>query len=107
RVSHAYLFSGPEGIGKKLFAEEFAKLLNCSAPPAVAAGGDGKSGGGGGDRGGGERVPTPVLNRAALGPGETVEGPAVVEDEWSVTLVPPGQKLTVDGRGNLLIEVKP
>ena len=30
RVSHAYLFSGPEGVGKKLVAVGFAKLINCS-----------------------------------------------------------------------------
>ncbi len=30
RTSHAYLFSGPEGIGKKLVAIGFAKLINCS-----------------------------------------------------------------------------
>jgi DNA polymerase-3 subunit delta' len=29
RVSHAYLFSGPDGIGKKLIAIEFGKILNC------------------------------------------------------------------------------
>ena len=31
RLSHAYLFYGPESIGKKLLATEFAKALNCSS----------------------------------------------------------------------------
>ena len=30
RVPHAYLFSGPDGIGKKKIAEEFIKFLNCA-----------------------------------------------------------------------------
>ncbi|MBN1916874.1 MAG: DNA polymerase III subunit delta' [Verrucomicrobia bacterium] len=29
RVAHAYLFAGPEGVGKALVAREFAKALNC------------------------------------------------------------------------------
>ena len=29
RISHAYLFSGSEGVGKKLVAIGFAKLINC------------------------------------------------------------------------------
>ena len=32
RLSHAYLFYGPESIGKKLLAVEFAKALNCLSP---------------------------------------------------------------------------
>ena len=32
RLSHAYLFSGPEMIGKKIFALELAKLLNSREP---------------------------------------------------------------------------
>lgn len=31
RISHAYIFSGIDGIGKKLFALEFAKLVNCKS----------------------------------------------------------------------------
>lgn len=32
RVSHAYVFSGPEGVGKKLAANAFASALNCANP---------------------------------------------------------------------------
>jgi DNA polymerase-3 subunit delta' len=31
RLAHAYLFTGPSGIGKRLFAEELAKALLCEA----------------------------------------------------------------------------
>ncbi len=30
-ISNSYLFSGPDGIGKKLIAIEFAKLINCQS----------------------------------------------------------------------------
>ena len=33
RPSHSYIFSGPSGVGKKLFAIEFAKLANCESSP--------------------------------------------------------------------------
>lgn len=32
RIAHAYLFHGPDGVGKELAAKNFAKLLNCRAP---------------------------------------------------------------------------
>ena len=35
RLAHAYLFVGPDGIGKRLFAEEFTKALLCEHPPAA------------------------------------------------------------------------
>jgi len=31
RVAHAYLFSGPEGVGKRTTAQAFAQALNCQA----------------------------------------------------------------------------
>jgi DNA polymerase-3 subunit delta' len=34
RLAHAYLFTGPPGVGKRLFAGEMAKALLCEAPPA-------------------------------------------------------------------------
>ena len=32
QLSHAYLFVGQEGIGKKLFAKEFSEFLGCKFP---------------------------------------------------------------------------
>src|SRR5262249_2123589 len=34
RLAHAYLFTRPPGVGKRLFASELAKTLFCEAPPA-------------------------------------------------------------------------
>jgi DNA polymerase-3 subunit delta' len=34
RLAHAYLFSGPSGVGKRLFAGELAKALLCENEPA-------------------------------------------------------------------------
>src|SRR5262249_29335689 len=33
RLAHAYLFTGPPGVGKKLFAVELARALLCEDPP--------------------------------------------------------------------------
>ncbi len=34
RVRHAYLFTGPQGIGRRTLALRFAQALNCPQPPA-------------------------------------------------------------------------
>lgn len=40
-ISHAYLFSGPPGVGKKTFARRLAQSLLCEAPSDAALGYDG------------------------------------------------------------------
>jgi len=44
-------------------------------------------------------------DRASLPPGHLVAGPAMVEDEWSTTIVYPGMRCVADRLGNLVIEV--
>ena len=51
-------------------------------------------------------VELPVFRRDGLSPGEKIDGPAVVEEAWSTTLAYPGQRLTVDEYGNLVVELK-
>jgi DNA polymerase-3 subunit delta' len=36
RLAHAYLFLGPEGVGKRLTALTLAKAMNCKSPPEMA-----------------------------------------------------------------------
>ena len=36
RLAHAYLFVGPDGVGKRLTALTLAKAMNCLAPPEPA-----------------------------------------------------------------------
>jgi N-methylhydantoinase A len=46
---------------------------------------------------------TPVFDRAGLMSGASIEGPAVIEEFGSTTVVMPGQILEVDDRGILVI----
>ena len=50
---------------------------------------------------------TPVYDRAALMPGDTVAGPAVIEQLDSTTLLFPGDRATVDPYLNLIVELGP
>ncbi|ROR34229.1 hydantoinase B/oxoprolinase family protein [Inmirania thermothiophila] len=46
----------------------------------------------------------PVLAREALRPGEGIEGPAILIEPNSTTVVEPGWRARLDGRGHLLLE---
>jgi len=50
-------------------------------------------------------VKTPAFARAELRAGNRIEGPAVIEEHASTTVVLPGDRLQVDQFGNLIIEV--
>ena len=47
-------------------------------------------------------VGTPVYDRELLTPGFSLQGPALIEETMSTTLVHPGDKLTVDDYGNII-----
>ncbi|MFQ5913709.1 MAG: hydantoinase B/oxoprolinase family protein [Nitrospinota bacterium] len=48
-------------------------------------------------------VPTPVYGRDRLGTGDQLEGPAIIEDFGSTTVVPPDGRCELDARGNVRI----
>ena len=50
-------------------------------------------------------VDTPVHNRAQLRPGQSFDGPAVIEESESTLIVGPGSRVTVDPDGNLLVDL--
>jgi 5-oxoprolinase (ATP-hydrolysing)/N-methylhydantoinase A len=50
-------------------------------------------------------VEAAVYDRYALEPGDRIEGPAIVEEREATTVVPPGDRLTVDAHLNLRIAV--
>jgi N-methylhydantoinase A len=47
-----------------------------------------------------------IYERALLGAGAELEGPAIIEEPAASTVVFPGQKLRVDGLGNLIVETE-
>jgi N-methylhydantoinase A len=49
-------------------------------------------------------VTIPVYRRDRLGCGAVLQGPAVIEDEWSTTVVYPAQRLQVERWGTLILE---
>jgi len=53
----------------------------------------------------GEWLTATTYNRDLLHPGDTIQGPALIGEYTSTTVLPPGCSLKVDRRGNLLIAV--
>ena len=51
------------------------------------------------------RHETPILRRESLGPGRTLEGPAIIEQLDTTTVLPPDFRAAVDDAGNLIIDV--
>jgi N-methylhydantoinase A len=51
----------------------------------------------------GERVPTKIYDRSRLQPGAALDGPAVVTEFDSTTVVLPGYRAVVDVNFNILI----
>ena len=51
----------------------------------------------------GDWMETPIVDRATLGAGDTVAGPAVIEEFGSTTPILPGFTVTVDPFGNLVV----
>jgi N-methylhydantoinase A len=49
----------------------------------------------------------PRYDRGLLPAGAPIAGPALIEDEWSTTVVYPGQRAAADRVGNLVIETGP
>ena len=50
-------------------------------------------------------VDTPVFDGTRLGKGATVEGPALIEEPFTVVVVPPGTTATLDALGNYVVSV--
>jgi N-methylhydantoinase A len=53
---------------------------------------------------GGEWVETPIYDRGGLRPGNAVEGPAIVQQDDTTTVIEPGYRGAVDSFGNIRIE---
>jgi N-methylhydantoinase A len=53
-----------------------------------------------------EPVSTPVYDRQSLPPGFASEGPLIVEEPSTTTVVQLGQHLSVDNAGNLVITLQ-
>jgi N-methylhydantoinase A len=47
--------------------------------------------------------PTPRYDRAKVGAGQRIAGPAIIRDAWSTVVLPPGWRCEADALGNLFL----
>jgi N-methylhydantoinase A len=52
-----------------------------------------------------DAVRTPIFRRDVLGAGAAINGPAIVEEAATTTVLLPGDRLEVDASGSMLIHV--
>jgi N-methylhydantoinase A len=55
----------------------------------------------------GKKLRSAIYDRESLRAGKKLRGPAVVTEYSATTVIPPGRHFWLDGRGNLVIQVKP
>ncbi len=53
----------------------------------------------------GEWLDAGIYDRYSLRPGDIVEGPAIIEEHESTTIIPPGDRVSIDETGNLRIAI--
>jgi N-methylhydantoinase A/oxoprolinase/acetone carboxylase beta subunit len=51
-------------------------------------------------------APTGIFLGKDLTSGQQIEGPAIVEQEFTTVVIHPGQSATVDDYGNIIIEIE-
>ena len=51
------------------------------------------------------RHPTPIIRRESLAPGATLDGPAIIEQLDTTTVLPPEFRAVVEAAGNLIVDV--
>jgi len=90
---------GIEGVGKAevqetIFAPPMHETVRPPYSRPVLLGGD-------------SPVDIPVRDRAALAPGETLRGPAIIEDDLTSILVVEGSTARMTPNGNVLVEMEP
>ena len=104
---------GEGGAAARQAREEAPAAAVPAADPGHVRGSPRAGEGGAGGAGAGLRTvrfaagpcETRILRRGSLGPESTLEGPAVIEQLDSTTVLPPGFRAGVDDTGNLVIHV--